>query len=171
MKGNLLILGAGQYGAVVKEIAIDMACFKRIAFLDDCYDQDVGNPEVIGKLDELENFLKVYDCAIPAVGNPEIRLAFLEHAKQSGFHIPAIISPKAYVSPTAVIEKGAIVEPMAGVHTGAFVGEASYISMGAVVNHNAIVNRGCHIDNNAVVMSGAGVKEMTTTKPCEIICR
>ena len=34
---NLLILGAGQYGVLAKEIAESMGCFATIAFLDDSY--------------------------------------------------------------------------------------------------------------------------------------
>ena len=34
---NLLILGAGQYGVMAKEIAEAMGAFDRIAFLDDAF--------------------------------------------------------------------------------------------------------------------------------------
>ena len=32
---NLLIIGAGQYGMVAKEIAESMKCFEKIDFVDD----------------------------------------------------------------------------------------------------------------------------------------
>lgn len=35
MNKDLLILGAGQYGMVAKEIAEAMNCFQKIDFLDD----------------------------------------------------------------------------------------------------------------------------------------
>ena len=35
MNKNLLILGAGIYGLVAKEIAESMGCFGKIAFVDD----------------------------------------------------------------------------------------------------------------------------------------
>lgn len=34
MNHNLLILGAGQYGKVVEQIATSMCCFEKIDFLD-----------------------------------------------------------------------------------------------------------------------------------------
>ncbi len=37
---NLLILGAGQYGQIAKEIAESMGCFEKISFLDDCYGEE-----------------------------------------------------------------------------------------------------------------------------------
>ena len=47
---NLLILGAGQFGLMVKEIAESMSCFDKIDFLDD------NNEIAIGKLCDYEEF-------------------------------------------------------------------------------------------------------------------
>ena len=49
---NLLILGAGIYGAMVYEIAEAMGCFEKIDFLDDNgqkIDDMVCSAKVIGK--------------------------------------------------------------------------------------------------------------------------
>ena len=43
---NLLVIGAGQYGMVAKEIAESMGKFGRIDFLDD------HNPVAVGKTSE-----------------------------------------------------------------------------------------------------------------------
>ncbi len=45
---RLLILGAGQYGFVAREVAEAMGCFTSIDFLDD--HSDIA----IGKLDDVE---------------------------------------------------------------------------------------------------------------------
>ena len=50
MNKNLLILGAGQYGCVAKEIAESMKVFKKIDFLDD------HNEIAVGKIAEYEKF-------------------------------------------------------------------------------------------------------------------
>ena len=173
MNQNLLILGAGQYGSVVKEIANELGFFQRIVFLDDCHGKDSSNfgKETIGKLDEYERFLNDYTYAIPAIGNPVVRLELLQKLEESGFRIPILVSTSAYVSPSAHLEPGVVIEPLAGVHANSYVGKGSYISMGAVVNHNAVVAECCHIDNNAVVMSGALVADGVTTEPCEVVRR
>lgn len=170
---NLLILGAGQYGAVVKETAQAMGCFDKISFLDDSFgDGNVACCEqVIGKLDELEHLRSEYEYAIPAIGDADIRLSLLERAESAGYRIPVIISPRAYVSPSAQISKGSVIEPLAGVHANAVVGKAAYISMGAVVNHNAVVGDGCHVDNNAVVTSGAEIPSRVKVEPGTVVKR
>ena len=170
---NLLILGAGQYGAVVKETAQAMGCFDKISFLDDSFgDGNVAcREQVIGKLDELEQLRSEYEYAIPAIGDAYVRISLLERAESTGYRIPIIISPKAYVSPSAKIEKGSVIEPLAGVHANSVVGTAAYISMGAVVNHNAVVRDGCHVDNNAVVTSGAEIPSRVKVEPGTVVKR
>ena len=170
---NLLILGAGQYGAVVKETAQSMGCFDKISFLDDSFGDDNVSccEQVIGKLDELEQLRSEYEYSIPAIGDADIRLSLLERAESAGYRIPVIISPRAYVSPSAQISKGSVIEPLAGVHANAVIGKVAYISMGAAVNHNAVVGDGCHVDNNAVVMSGAEVPSRIKVEPGAIVKR
>ena len=61
MNKNLLILGAGQYGQVAKEIAKDMGCFEKISFLDDRCDETLERNElIIGNLCDYKKFVTEY---------------------------------------------------------------------------------------------------------------
>ena len=174
MNRNLLILGAGGYGTVVKELALEMGSFQKIDFLDDRYgaETDDYHEEAIGKISDMESFVRQYSFAVIAIGNPEVRINLLRRIEEeTPFIVPVLISPRAYVSPSAHIQKGAVIEPLAGVHANTIIGKASYISMGAVVNHNAIISEGCHIDIGAAVMSGAFVKPKTEVEACTVIRR
>lgn len=113
MNKNLLILGAGQYGAAAKEVSASMGCFDKIDFLDDSFENNVT------------------DC------------------------IPALVSPRAYVSPSAQLHEGCIVESLAGINV--VVGAGSSVSIGATINHNSTVMDFCHIDCGAILLSGAVV--------------
>lgn len=161
---GLLILGAGQYGVVAMETAQAMECFSKIAFLDD------SNPIAIGKLEIFGEFLKEYRSAFVAIGNPEVRLAWIEKLEQAGYELPVLIHPRAYVSPSAELGKGTIVEPMAAVQAGAVVEEGGLLCAGCVVNHNSIVKRGCQIDCNAVVPARMTVPEKTKI-PCGTVAQ
>lgn len=172
MNRNLLILGAGGYGTVAKEIALEMNCFQRIDFLDDRYGIGANgyHEEPIGKIEDMALFAGEYSFAVIAIGNPEVRINLLRKIEEETlFKIPAIISPRAYVSPSAQVQRGAVIEPLAGIHANTIIGAASYISMGAIVNHNAIVSEGCHIDIGAAVMSGAFVKPKTKAEAHAVI--
>ena len=147
MNNNLLILGAGQYGIVAKEIAEEMGTFGKIDFLDD------SNEVAIGKVSDYERFVIDYSYAVVAIGNPELRLSLIEMLEEVCYRIAILVSPRSYVSKSAQIMKGTIIEPMAVVQTGSTVCIGNIISSGAVLRHNCFVGDCCHIDCNAVVCS------------------
>lgn len=150
---NLLIIGAGQYGSVVYDIASSLKEFSRIEFLDD------NNKKAIGKVENLKDFKGEFTHCIVAVGNPEIRKAFLQKAENEGFAIETLISHMAFCSPSATIGEGSIIEPMAVVNANAVLGKGCIVSAGGVVNHNAEVKNFSQVDCNATVSSRAVVEE------------
>ena len=159
---GLLILGAGQFGLMVKEIAESMNCFDKIDFLDD------NNEIAIGKLEDHEKFSLEYRYAAVAIGNPEIRLSYIQKLEEACFTVAVIASPRAYIAPSAQIMKGSIIEPLAAVQANSVVAIGSIISSGAVVRHNAFVGDACHVDCNAVVMSGSIVPAKTKVEACTV---
>lgn len=146
MNTNLLILGGGQYGSLVCEIAESIDVFGTISFLDDGVCQ-----RAIGTFSDARELTQKYSHAIVALGNSKVRLFWIEKLLEWGYVIPTLIHSTAYVSPSASIGIGSIIEPMAVVNTGAVIGKGCLVSAGAVINHNAIVEDGCHIDCNATV--------------------
>ena len=156
---KLLIIGAGQYGLVAREIALAMGCFSEISFLDDSY--PTQNSAVIGTSRDLEKFAKDFRFGFVAIGNPEVRRRLVESLVSCGVSPVTIVHPTAYVSPSAKLEPGCCIEPLAVVQTDAALGTATFVASGAVVRHNATINEYCHIDCNAVVQTGAVVPAAT----------
>ena len=159
---SLLIIGAGQYGMVVKEIA-EFLGYEKIGFLDD------NNPIAIGGLDEYTGFTDEYGSAAAAIGNAEMRMKLLKELEKAGYELPVLIHNKAYVSPSARIGAGTVIEPMAVVNTDTEIGIGCIISAGAIINHNCIIGDGCHIDCGTVVGARTVIKAKTNTKYGEII--
>ena len=160
---NLLILGAGEYGQLVKELAVNK--FTIIDFLDD------NSQAAVGKLDDYKKLKDKYINAVVAIGNNEVRAEWLEKLEDVGYILPTILSDKAYVSPSAVIESGCIVEPMTVINANSKVEKGSIISSGAIVNHNVIVHKYCHIDCNAVVGADAVVPEKMNLNYGQVITK
>jgi UDP-3-O-[3-hydroxymyristoyl] glucosamine N-acyltransferase len=158
---NLLILGAGQFGMMVKEIAASTGRYNKIDFLDDV------SPIAIGKLENCVSFADAYEYAIVAIGNPTVRQMYHEKLK-GNFKIATLVSPFAYVSDSASVGEGCIIEPMAVIQTGVTLGDGCIASSCAVVRHNATVECYCHLDCNSVVASGSTVKKGTKVQIGEI---
>ncbi|GAA0768018.1 hypothetical protein GCM10008908_07770 [Clostridium subterminale] len=102
---NLIILGAGGHGHVVKEVAEAMGIFDKIDFLDD----NPNSGEAIGLCSDSEKFVEEYTYAIPAFGNNKLRMVWIEKLEKNKFEIPTLIHPTAYISPSAIVSSGSVV--------------------------------------------------------------
>ena len=172
MNQNLLIVGAGIYGVVAKEIAESMKCFDKIAFVDDRAKTTPNGIEVIGTTEDIDNLAGEYNNVIVAIGNPEVRLSLIRKLEEeTPCRIVSLVSPYAYVSPSAQIMKGSIIEPMAVIHTGSVIAVGCIISAGAVVNHASMCCDGVHVDCNATVAGMTLVPAGTKIKSGEVYDR
>ncbi len=157
MSKNLLILGAGQFAEVTKEIAELAGDYQSISFLDDY------EPIAIGKLADYEKFLDQYSDAIVAIDDIRIRAKYFNKLKEAGYHIPTLIHPAACIAPSAKIGQGSIVEAMALVHTSSIVGKGCIIAECAVIGHHSQIDDFCHIASHATVMKNTYMKPGTST--------
>ena len=95
------------------------------------------------------------------MGNPKLRLEYIEKLLNAGYNVVNLFSPQAYVSPSAKIGKGCIVEPMAVVNANTELGTGVIVCAGAIVNHNSVVKDGCQLDCGCVVAARAIMPPMT----------
>lgn len=162
MGNNLLVVGAGIYALVAKEIAESMGCFDNIDFIDDNANQTPNGIAVIGTTTDIVKLSKDYPNCVVAIGNPDVRLSLIERMeRETDCNIVTLISPKAYIAPSAKIGKGSVIEPLAAVHTMCNVGIGCLISAGAVINHASALGDGCHADCNSTVLGNKTVPAKT----------
>lgn len=165
MNNNLLILGAGGHGRVVKEVAEAMRIFDKIDFLDD----DLSCSAAIGVCSDSEKLAVQYKNAFVAFGNNEHRMFWLKKVEEFGFNIPMLIHPTAYVSPSATIHSGSIIEANAMVNTNSVIGKGCILGMGAIIDHDSFVGSGCHVDCGAIIKSHARIEANSKIESGEII--
>lgn len=154
---NLLILGAGGHGRVVRETAEAMKCFNKIDFLDDNTECEIA----IGLCKDYKEYINKYYYAFPAFGNNELRMKWLNTLMNEGFQIPTLIYPNAFISPEAKIAEGSIVGAKAAVNTNAVIERGCIISIGAIIDHDCIVREGCHINAGAIVKANSTVDKLS----------
>lgn len=86
-----------------------MGCFEKV----DVLNQHFGVPKAegeyheisVGKLEDYEKFAGTYSYAVAAFEDSHTRLAWSDKLIEAGFAIVSLISPKAYVSPSAQINQ------------------------------------------------------------------
>lgn len=144
---NLLILGAGGQGQVVKELAQDVRMFKKIAFLDD----DPHNPYAMDTCNNCYKYVDEYPIAIPSVGNNVLRQKWIEMLVQYGFIPPTLAHSTATVSPSAEIGYGTVIEAKVTISANAKIGAGCIISSGAIIERNVTIPDWTHIECGTTV--------------------
>ena len=125
---RLLILGAGQYGRVLKEIADATGDYSHIAFLDDSPSQDVIGKSWIEKLKEL--------FTIPVIVHPS-----------------AYISPSAIISEGSIIEPLAVVHTSVNVGRGCIISAGAIINHNSILSDGVHCDCGCVIPARSTIES------------------
>lgn len=144
---RLILLGAGGYGQTLADIARQSGLFEQILFLDD----QASGPDVLGKCEEYASFASPVTQMLPAFGNNELRIAWLDRLEKAGISVPQLIHASAYVSPTAEIGRGTVVLPLAQVGTHCRIGRGCIINGGAIVDHGCVLEEGVHVCLGAIV--------------------
>ncbi len=144
---NLLILGAGGQGLVVKEVAQSIGVFHKIAFLDD----HAKSPYIIGKCQDCVQFLLEYPIAIPSVGDDQLRMKWIGTLAKAGFIIPTLIDPTVTISPSAQVGYGTLIEPKVMIGANAKIGVGCIVSSGAIVDRDVVLADGTHINCGVAV--------------------
>lgn len=164
-KQNLLIIGAGGHGKVVKEVAEAMNIYNKIDFIDD------NASDAIGKIKDLgtEQLMQTYKLAFVGIGNNTLRQEIINHLKNMGYQVPVLIHPSAYVSPTAFIEEGTVVEPKAIVNANTKVGPGCIISVGAIVDHDVLLGECVHVNAGAICKAGSKVESFTKLEAGQVV--
>lgn len=163
MQKKILVIGGGGHAKVV----ID-------ALLANSY-------EIAGVLEASEDRIGTLVCGVPIIGcdadasrlynegvreavvaighlgNGAIRQRCITQLREIGFHLPAIIHPRAVISPFAHIGDGTVVFAGAVVNPDARVGENCIINTGAVVEHDVVLGENVHVAPRAAISGAARV--------------
>ena len=150
---NLLILGAGSQGPVVKEIAEAIGIFEEIAFLDD----DPNNPLAIGPLADCSRLQRRFPMAIASFGDSQLRKHYIDLLESLGYVVPTLKHPSATISPSAVIDRSVVIEARCIISANTVIGRGAIISSAAVIEAGAKVGDFSHIGASATVAKNEAV--------------
>jgi sugar O-acyltransferase (sialic acid O-acetyltransferase NeuD family) len=165
MKKIILIGGGGHCKSVIDVIEQEDE-FQIIGIVDkpELLGTKVLSYPIIGNDSDLSNLAKKYQYALVTVGqirSSALRMKIFDLAIKSGFSIPAVISPRAYVSKHAIVGTGTIVMHDALVNVNAKIGQNCIINSKALIEHDVIIEDHCHISTASVINGGTTVKANT----------
>lgn len=181
-KQPLVLIGGGGHCKACIDVIEATGKWSILGILDlaERVGEKVLNYRVIGTDDEIRQFAADGARFLVSIGQiraVEPRRRAFELVKSENGRFATIVSPLAYVSPTAVVGAGTIVmhralvnasaaigdnviiNTMALIEHDAMVGSHSHISTAAVVNGGAAIGSGCFVGSNAVIVQGAAVPD------------
>ena len=149
---GLLILGAGGHAKVVAETALASGVASSVAFLDDrCTGLDVCLPvlgwPVMGPLMmslQAETAAQ-FDAAVVAIGHAAMRLHWIQQLQDAGYHLPVLIHPTAWVSPSAQLGPASVVFAQVAVQAQVSIGSGAILNTCCSVDHDAQLADGVHL--------------------------
>lgn len=156
MTEKLLVIGAGGFGRVVSELAIQKY---DCAFVDDGVEvgTEICGVKVIGRVSDLPKLFDTYKLLIVTIGNNAVRERIYDAAEQIGYAFPNLIHSSAYVSPYAKMGWGCVLLNNSVGQNGSTVGNGVLLNPGVEVHHDCSVDDFALIYTNSVVRTYAKV--------------
>lgn len=158
MKQKLLLVGAGGFGRVALEHALEQY---DCAFVDDgpAIGTLVDGVPVIGRISDLQRLhdKQGYAQLVVTIGNNKLREKIYAQAKTIGYTFPNIICTSAYVSVHAELGQGCVLLNNVVVQNGSHVGDGVLLNPGVEVHHDSFVDDYALIYTNSVVRTFAHV--------------
>lgn len=165
-KPKIILIGAGGHAASCIDV-IEQEGNYHIAGLVGNADQKgarIMGYEVIGDDADLPQLAKIYQYALITVGQiqtAEPRVRLYTEAIAHGLRLPTVISPRAYLSQSAVLGSGTILMHESVVNAGAKVGTNCIINTGAIIEHGAAVGANCHISTGVILNGDVSVGDQS----------
>jgi len=163
-KNQLILIGAGGHARSCIDVIEQEGNFNIIGLVG--IESEIGSYvngyEVIATDEKLSTLIGRAHFALVTLGqisSPNARINLYERASKAGFELASVVSPSAYVSPSALIGTGTIVMHGAIINSGVKVGSNCIINSKALLEHDSQISDNCHISTGAILNGGVIVDE------------
>ena len=160
---SIILIGGGGHCKSVIDVIEQEGQFEIAGIVDkpEFLGSDILGYSVIGNDSDLGNLAKKYQYALITVvqiKSPLLRIKLFELAEKSGFTLPSIISPRAYISKHAMVGKGVVIMHDVLINANAKIGDNCIINSKVLIEHDCSISKHCHISTNATINGGVTVK-------------
>jgi sugar O-acyltransferase (sialic acid O-acetyltransferase NeuD family) len=163
---RIVILGAGGHARVLIDLVREGYRDRIIVGTVD--DDPSAAPDclgvpLLGASDRLEQLrsdgIEEALLGVGAVTNNALRARLYRRLRDSGFHVPTLIHPRAAVEPSARMLPGCQIFAGAIVGSAVALGENVIVNSGAVVSHDCVIGSHVHITPGAILAGAVTVGE------------
>ncbi len=154
-ENRLVIYGAGGHGRSLAALVQKLGTYDILGFIDDGIpvgETVLGLPVLGGGADLhtlAKDGVRMALNGIGGISDLQSRLSAFNILRRTGFHIPTVIHPTAFIEDSAQLADGVQVFPFA------YIGTQVEVQFGGIVNTGAIVSHDCVLGNYVNLSPGA----------------
>lgn len=155
---QFLIIGAGQTGRLVAEIASRVRGLECVGFLDrnrELHGKRFFNLSVLGGEEMLEDYVGRVEGALPVIGDLRDRLEMFEKCKRLGFRLVNVIEPSVNMASDIKLGEGVVISCGAILLTAVEVHDYVFVGTGVNILHDTVIGSNCVIGGGSTI--GASV--------------
>ena len=164
---DIVVIGAGGHAKVVMDAIALGDSYRTVAVC--AMAEEVGGVllgvPIVGTDEDLSRIRAEGTAAaaigIGSIGDTAARTAAVQAARRAGLKLPAIVHPRATVSPHAELGEGVFVAAGAVVGPGARIGPYAIVNTGVIIDHDCVIGEYVHISPNAALSGGVQVGDRT----------
>jgi sugar O-acyltransferase (sialic acid O-acetyltransferase NeuD family) len=154
-KLKILVLGAGGHARSVISILKSLGQWDVVGILDrveKAEEEFIGGVPILGSWNNLMKF-KSQDIsnAVVAIGDNFERHTLFGLLTESGFSIPTLVHPEAFVDKSATLGRGCVICVGAIICADVKLGSNVLVNTGAIVDHETIVEDDVHIGSGSKI--------------------
>lgn len=150
-KAEVVIVGGGQNGFVVKNILELNPNIKVVGFLDD----EIEGTYVIGKTTDYILWKKKGCHFFVAIGSINFRTEMFTILEKAEVSFINAIHPSAVIEHNVEIGKNVMVGALSYLNVGSRIGDNTLVNNACVIEHDVSIGKNCNI--NPGVVTGGGV--------------
>ena len=153
---EIILIGSGGHARSCIDVINHTGLFKIAGLVEKHSEKNpdnLGYP-IIGTDQDLNSLRKKFEFALVAVGqikSAETRIKLFQKLEDLDYKLPAIISPRSYLSQYSNIDSGTIIMHDVIVNANVNIGKNCIINNKALIEHDVNIGNHCHIATGAIV--------------------
>ncbi|WP_413613334.1 NeuD/PglB/VioB family sugar acetyltransferase [Bdellovibrio sp. HCB-110] len=161
---DLYLIGAGGHCASCIDVIESTGIFniRGVFDLPEKVGEKILGYTIIGSDEDISKYIQNNSSFLITIGqikSASPRIKVFESLIKSGAELAIVVSPRAYVAPSAEVGLGTIVMHDALVNARARIGINSIINTKSLIEHDAEIGNHCHISTAAVVNGSARIMD------------
>ncbi|MBS4197572.1 acetyltransferase [Lederbergia citri] len=159
---NIVLIGAGGHGKVVRDLIVLHKNIKLIAFLDDKYKEVCKKGNIIvGPIPFAKTIMSMFPDVkfVITIGDNKVRKEIISKLNLPHIYYATLVHPTAIISPSVSIGNGTVIMANAVIDSDSQIGNHVIINTSSVVEHDNHVGDFVHLSPNATLTGAVKIEE------------